>query len=861
MQLLFGLIAIIIVLIVENRKKKDDNNQKINNEVNFCPKCGIRLKEPNSNFCHSCGSNLHGKRVNAKKNIPVEKIKKKEKKSDKEIKNNFILITGAILIVLAAIIFLTSTWYITHNVIKTGVIIFMLAVFLIISYIAKKYFNLEQTSKTFYYIALAYIPLVLLSISMFKLFGNYLSLYGNGRYIYLTLSSILVALIYYINAQRNKSKVIFSFSIIFQLISVIFFTLIFTNNVSVIFSTLFCYNILISILYLQNKIINDLKTHLILSTTLFISISVVLILYNLFNIILSNINIFDFISNILLFINMYLVLIKILKKENIYNYLYPLVIVSIFNNLGYLFNISIIRQLIIIISFVFISFYNLVKENKINLITHLEIIGILSIFNFIWLFNDKLLDGYIIYSIVTFINIMSYIHNKKYRNFLSYILSIGIIIISLSVAINFDFSPLVIGFVSLLLILINMLYEKMQSHLIKSFKWVGVVTLSLVTLITFKGSISSLILFIIVVASTFIYGNKNNDNFYKIFSYIYLNVLLFNFFDLMGITYKGYIIPLTTLIITYKEILDCKLTNKVSGIYLIISFIASNISLICLFDLTSFIAIIITNLIFVWGVIENKRNINYLYIPFLGVIPHIYLSASLSFNDFNVMRILSIIILIILLMFIYKKKNNFYIIMLYIYTLFHIIGLEQNKYIGILLLILGTIICYSIKNNKVKDIYKALIYIFGLILYKFILKDLGINNITALSIGIYIVLLVLLTRTIFKKYFTSYKIWEYIMCSLINLISICACFNSSDRLLYILLLVVIVIVSYLLKFGPVFIVCLISIILNTILLMGSVPWWIYILLIGILLIGVAIYNEVKDKNKNQKNSIKEYLDL
>ena len=38
-----------------------------------------------------------------------------------------------------------------------------------------KYLNLKQTSKAFYYIALTYIPLALLSISIFELFGKYLS--------------------------------------------------------------------------------------------------------------------------------------------------------------------------------------------------------------------------------------------------------------------------------------------------------------------------------------------------------------------------------------------------------------------------------------------------------------------------------------------------------------------------------------------------------------------------------------------------------------------------------------------------------------------------------------------------------------
>ena len=157
----------------------------------------------------------------------------------------------------------------------------MLAVFLAISYIADKYFNLKQTSKTFFYIALAYIPITLLSISMFSLFGNFLSLYGDGKYIYLTFSSVLVSYIYHITSIKYKNKPIFIFNMMFQLLSIIFFISIFTNNTSIIFCGLFIYSIIISLLYLKDKIYFDKDLHLKLSNILFICLSSFLVLNNL----------------------------------------------------------------------------------------------------------------------------------------------------------------------------------------------------------------------------------------------------------------------------------------------------------------------------------------------------------------------------------------------------------------------------------------------------------------------------------------------------------------------------------------------------------------------------------------------------
>jgi len=87
--------------------------------------------------------------------------------------------------------------------------------------------------------------------------------------------------------------------------------------------------------------------------------------------------------------------------------------------------------------------------------------------------------------------------------------------------------------------------------------------------------------------------------------------------------------------------------------------------------------------------------------------------------------------------------------------------------------------------------------------------------------------------------------------------------NEYDGIIYVVLLTILVIVSYIYKFGPIFIVCLISIVLDSLILtrtiFGNIPWWIYILIIGSILIGFAIYNEAKDKNKDK--NIKKHLDL
>ena len=128
----------------------------------------------------------------------------------------------------------------------------MLFVFLTASHIADKYLKLKQTSKAFYYIALAYLPILFLSISLFSLFGKYFSIYGLGKYIYFTICSVIITIIYYEQSKERESQLIGIASIIFSFLSVLFLSLSINNNISFLILMLCIYNTILNILYQQN---------------------------------------------------------------------------------------------------------------------------------------------------------------------------------------------------------------------------------------------------------------------------------------------------------------------------------------------------------------------------------------------------------------------------------------------------------------------------------------------------------------------------------------------------------------------------------------------------------------------------------
>jgi len=161
-------------------------------------------------------------------------IKEEVLRDEREVRNVTILVTGAMCIVLSAIVFLMSTWGTMPNIVKTLVLGMLTTVFFGASYIAKSKFKLEKASDTFFYIAMAYIPIFLISISVFELLGTYLSIWGDGRYIYLSASALFIAVVYYYVSKNKNDNYMLCGSVLSQVVSLVIFTLVFSNDIVVV---------------------------------------------------------------------------------------------------------------------------------------------------------------------------------------------------------------------------------------------------------------------------------------------------------------------------------------------------------------------------------------------------------------------------------------------------------------------------------------------------------------------------------------------------------------------------------------------------------------------------------------------------
>ena len=78
----------------------------------------------------------------------------------------------------------------------------------------------------------------------------------------------------------------------------------------------------------------------------------------------------DIILEILILYNLYYLLVRINNKNNIYNYIYPILTIIIFYSSACIIsNDFIMRQLLVLISFIVIYLYEYLRKNEISIIS------------------------------------------------------------------------------------------------------------------------------------------------------------------------------------------------------------------------------------------------------------------------------------------------------------------------------------------------------------------------------------------------------------------------------------------------------------------------------------------------------------
>ena len=335
---------------------------------------------------------------------------------------------------------------------------------------------------------------------------------------------------------------------------------------------------------------------------------------------------------------------------------------------------------------------------------------------------------------------------------------------------------------------------------------------------------------------------------YKILSYIMFSCI---FLDICYITelkvLSEYVLLIISILVYFLEILFDKLKGKYSSLFIIICLCIESIILsygyfgfLPFFLLLAYIKlekknddVLIVPMLFNLGIYELNNDKISLWIG-LSLIS-IYTLLSINKKNINLFSIFSV--LNILILCIYLNISGFILWgLLLIWGILHYL--------------------YNDKNNKV---FKVEIVISLLGLYLKTIMYLEVNYISIYALGFYLSL-ISITEFIYKNTKEETNFIKSFLFAIITIISIFILNDVVDGILLIILLLILSIFSYTNKYRHYLyssIICMIGcIILLTAQYWALVPWYIYILLIGLALIGYAMYDESK-KQKKKSELIKE----
>ena len=640
--------------------------------------------------------------------------------SGQDIKNILILISGSILIVLSAIVFLVTSWNTIPDVAKTFTLILLAGVFFGISSIAKNKFKLTLTSNTFYYIAILYIPIVLVSISIFKLFGEYLSCYGNGKYIYFAVSSLLLSIFYFVQVKKRGIALLL-LSIIAQIAAVTSTILLFSNNFTGIVFGLLVYSLIINRLFTKDTFkIFKMKDYTALIHCIFYVIAFIAIIPMIYNITVNKCTVFDCLNAGI--ISLFFIVIKIgnTRLKECAEVGLIMLVTSLFSMQGARFTM----------------YHKMLADSL--------LVFILNLFNY---FSSKSQGLKIIYKILVYI-------------------STGFIALSLFGIFNILFYS---KYIPTIVLIFTILFESVKKE----------VNMEYFILVLFLYSFGTL------------------------------------FYDLK--------------------------------------------------DIVSYVATIILTLLSTYYIKKYKLNDWFLLIPALAIVPQTYFIKFAQFAEIPMHVFVSMfLITLTTYMSINKKESNKFTSLSAMYIILSILNLNLNAYLNLAIVLVWSVIHIFAFETK-EDLFKAIAYIAGLVLYNKIISDIGINNITFVNLFGAFVCLFLVTRTILKKRTELYKVLEYLVTVLLYVIAFRSYTSLPDAIIFTSCTFIPIIIGYVFKLGPLFLISLMAIVINSVNLTlkfwQSIPWYVYMLVIGLALVSFAVVNEAesKKKDKQEKHIIKDAI--
>lgn len=829
-----------------------------------------------------------------------------KKEKEKTCGFQLMLSIGVFLIILASIIFATSTWKLYSNFIKVLILGGETLLFFALGILLKYVFKVKKTGNALTLISTILLPTTFLCAGYFNLFGNLFSLTGKYSALFLSVTFLMEALVTLIRKIIIKSdKYLFPlicffagiFLLIYGIIKNVCLTFVITSFILMlinifknkIFNNLKefnIFNILVSIIFtfayfyfsFNQLFSNDLLLEKLYLVFFIISLSLNFIIsrpkdnevLNIFSVLYETMLVIWFVmfSKNLLTSSFAFVISGLISYIVYYisnnNYVKTTsVIVSYIQGFLGIFIICFVKECVImapIISFIYIllTFIGSLSKDKLKIINiifepiYLIMLAIGILIQPFIIKNIKAIDVIMVINACLIIaTIVSTIRKNKVKNCYLIILIIGLFIQSLCSYFS-SVMYFITAFIIYLLLIIYSLMSKdeFSKNLIDSL---CILSLSSVLIGLNKYTlISSLITTILLIIFAIL--NKTNNKKYLYLSLVSVPIIMiisnlsFNYSikkDLSMII----LIP-SLLILTRKFLNALKENDKIVLEFIFISALALSITSSSIMFIYLILLYVVALLLKKEYTLSSKTYFNYLI--FFSVISFLNVSADKLDNLYMIVIITLLVINQILFRILYEKRNiifeAFHSIISLVLIICLINNLGLNNFISSIISIILFIILYLIyADERMKyTVISFVVYPLNLLL-----KTIDVNVIKdILSLFIYMIPITLLLRKVFNVEEDVSNIIEGVMLSLMFVMFIFN-INLQVGLTLGIISVLSIIIGLVFKYKSYnitgYVTLILTVIIQTFELWGKMPWWVYLLITGIILVVLAALRESKKK--------------
>lgn len=187
---------------------------------------------------------------------PAKPAKEKKIRTAQDIRDRnitWVLVIGVLFVITAGVIFATSNWSIFSNTMKTALVVLITALFFGISLVTEKVLKIEKTAFAFWSLGALFVPVTILSAGFFQLFGPWLSLVGDGKYILGIVGATLTAAVLAISTFRYRNRLFAWLTLISCSLVAAFVIAAFRPSLDVFYLGIILYNALLVFLFAQRK--------------------------------------------------------------------------------------------------------------------------------------------------------------------------------------------------------------------------------------------------------------------------------------------------------------------------------------------------------------------------------------------------------------------------------------------------------------------------------------------------------------------------------------------------------------------------------------------------------------------------------